>query len=279
MQIQRGIFLLLGLMLTGCATKAIPDAIYQDQENIVRLEARPQDPSLTSEDDFQHPLELAEEELKTILQSIRVQESRGLFSLFKRTQPASLQAFSKEEAQRMAGPLSSALARAKPNERVTFLFTHPRGRFSKDVTSGVLFIKADRLHLILGRYRAASRPHEKDIALTDPALPAPPYLGFRLAAGPDQALVEAEESPIWKEPAGARHWVMIDFRQLLAHPPQPDSFPVVSEPPGAQDQPEGVQQPTAEIKEKLRLLKELRDENLISEEEHEQKRRELLKEF
>jgi len=268
-------FLLLSVMLTACAAKAIPDAIYQDQENIVRLEARPQDPSFTSEDDFQHPLNLAEEELKTILQSIRVQESRGLFSLFKRTQPASLQAFSKEEAQKMAGPLSSALARAKPNERVTFLFTHPRGRFLKDVTSGVLFVKADRLHFILGRYRAASRPHEKDITLTDPALPAPPYLGFRLAAGPDQALVAAGESPIWKEPTGPEHWVMMDYREILAHPPQQEFFPIVEEPTSTKE----PKEMTGDLREKLRLLKELRDENLISEEEYNEKRQELLKGF
>ena len=179
----------------------------------------------------------------------------------------------------MANPLSSALARAKPNERVAFLFTHPRGRFLEDVTSGVLFVKADRLHLVLGRYRAASRPHEKDITLADPALPNPPYTGFQLAAGPYQALVDLDESPIWKEPTGSGHWVMMDYKQVLAHPPGLEPLPIIQEPASTAEPPEAKEEVPATLKEKLRLLKELRDENLISEEEYNNKRQELLKGF
>ena len=143
------------------------------------------------------------------------------------------------------------------------------------MTSGVLFVKADRLHLILGRYRAASRPHEKDITLADPALPAPPYMGFRQAAGHDQALVDAGESPIWKEPTGPEHWVMMDYREIVAHPLEQESFPIVKEPASTKE----PKEMTGDLKEKLRLLKELRDENLISEEEYDEKRQELLKGF
>jgi hypothetical protein len=267
--------LLIGLILVGCASKTIPDVVYQDQNNMVRLEVRPPTSPFTPEDDFQHPLTLTEEELTVLLRSIRVEESRGFFSFFKKTPPASLPAFSREEAQRMAGPLAAALGRAKPNERVTFLFTLPRGRFLSDVTSGVLFAKGERLHLILGRYRGASRPHEKDITLTSPALPSPPYHGFRLSAGPHQALVAANESPIWKEPTGTQHWVMIDYRAILAQPATQEAFPTIQEPKDTTESKEGAD----DLKEKLRLLRELRDENLITEEEYEKKRQELLKGF
>jgi hypothetical protein len=280
MQIQRGIILLLGLMVAGCTAKTISNVIYEDRANIVRLESIPEGSSQSPENIFQHPLELSEEELALILQSIRIQKKLGFITLFKREKPTSAQAFTMEEAQGMAGPLSQALHQVQSNQRVTFLFAQARGRIFKGVTSGVLFVKDDRLHLILGRYRSASRPHEKDITLTTPVLPSRVYTGFKLSAGPYQSIVDVDKSPIWKEPTGPQHWVMVDYRELLENPPEPEPFPVLTETMETQKPTESGQSPNdLDIKEKLRLLKQLHDEDLINEEEYDEKRQDLLKEF
>jgi hypothetical protein len=280
MRIKKGIILLLGLILAGCTVKTISNIIYEDRNNIVRLESIPEDVSLDSENDFQHPFEFSEEELTLILQSIRIQKKRGFVTLFKRQKPASALAFTSEEARIMAPPLSHALQKAQSNQRVTFLFAQSRGRFFTGATSGVLFVKRDRLHLILGRYRSASRPHEKDITLDAPVLPSRVYTGFKLTAGSYQSIVDADETPIWREPIGPQHWVMVDYRELLQNPPEPEPFPVLTETTETEGSSDSDPTPAdLVIKEKLRLLKQLRDEDLITEEEYDKKRQDLLKEF
>lgn len=278
MWIRKSVVLIVGLLLTGCATKAVPEIIYKDRNNIVRIETRPPDAAIHSESNFQHPLELSEEDLTHILQSIRVQKSPGMLSsFFKKRSPPSKQAFTQEEARQMAAPLHRAFRKVKPDERIAFLFTHTRGRFLSGVTSGVMFVKKNRLHLILGRYQSSSRPHEKDIALSDSALPMPPYTGFRLSKGPYQKLINSDESPVWQEPIGIQHWVMIDFQALIKTPPDPELFPILSE--SEDTEAEETRGPVTGIKEKLRLLKQLQDEDLITQEEYEKKRKELIEEF
>ena len=178
MQFHRSISLFIILTLAGCATKTLPETVYEDKKNLVRLEAIPQVELQVPEGNFQHPLELSEEEMSLILGTLRLQKKRGLLGFFKRKKPTSIQAFKPNEIKIMSAPLRLALGKAKPNERVAFLFTQSRGKLLTGITSGVLFVKGDRIHLILGRYKSASRPHEKDITLHDPAIPSPPYTGF-----------------------------------------------------------------------------------------------------
>jgi hypothetical protein len=260
----------------GCATTAVgpsPPTVFKDARNIVRLEPQPKGPDLPPGDAFSHPARLTEDEMRTLIQSLRLRKSPGFFGWLRGEKPTWTRPFTEDEARFMAGPLSEALARAKPDERVAFMFTQRRGILSTGITSGVLFVKGERLHVILGRYRSASRPSEKDILLSDEAIPSPPYTGFRLSAGPFQQLADLDRLPVWEEHLGQDHWVMLDYQALLSQPIDTASEPIPVKEPAPEEKPEDT------LKEKLRTLKELRDENLITEQEYEKKRAEFLEQF
>lgn len=213
------------LMAGGCAgAPVVEDAVYQEGDAVVRVQAWPESADLDTEDEFQHPLEISETDLAVVLGSVRIQKRSGYFGKDIRAVPA----FSKKEVKRMAGPISRALAEVSPRERVAFQYTVPSGKWFRGTTSGVLFVRDNRLNLILGRYGSSARPHQPDIRIDDDPLPTPPYIGFRLAAGPGQALVPEEESPVWREPVGDDQWVMIDYREILAHPPDRVPFSISS---------------------------------------------------
>ena len=270
-------FLLLAVLIAvGCSTPpVIKHTLYQDGSNIVRLEAWPKDADLDSNDEFDHPLKISEAEFGIILNSVNLQKRRGFFNKDITAVPA----FSKKEVTKMAGPISRALSQASPRERVAFHFKFKKGKLFSGVTSGVFFVQEGRLNLILGRYKSASRPHEKVILPTDPVLPTPPYFGFRLAEGPNQALVPLEESPVWNEPVGDDQWVMMDYRALVAHPSDRVPFSVSKQKSDRTRSESPEADSTSSIKKKLRLLKEIHDEGLISDEEFEQKRQDLLADF
>lgn len=267
-----------GLILSACSKKAAPESFYRDDENLVRLDTRPAFADGLPDVAFEHPATISPEELTRVLIAIRVEGKRGVFEIFRKEPPPSLRAFSDDEAGRMAKPLAEALAKAEPNQRVSFLFTQKRWRLSDGITSGVLFVKGERLHFIFGRYRSTSRPHEPDVTLNSRALANPPYTGFRFAAGSHLAIVDSDESPVWKERIGSKQWVMADYKNLLAEPPaETEPFPVLAEPESKDAPTTEARRQGEEVKEKLRLLEEMRQENLITEEEYQKKRKEAIK--
>lgn len=271
--------LLIGLvvLVAGCASgrPPAPAPVYQAENGLVRLE-RP--PTGADAAQFQHPLTLSAVDMARVLQEVRVEGPGGMLGFLRRQRPPSRRAFTRAEAEMMAAPLAAALARAEPDQRVAFMFEHARNRMVDGTTSGVMFAKGDRLHVIFGRYRSAGRPHEPQLGFGGPALPERPYAGFRLAAAPHIALIDATETPIWGEDAGRQHWVMVDHAALLAEAPAPEEFPVAETEAAAEDEdPEKAR--AEEIKERLRALKEMRDEDLISDAEYEKQRKKVLDGF
>lgn len=270
--------LLAGLVIGGGCVGARPVSappVYATETGVVRLE-RP--PAGVEAPQFQHPLMVSAENLARVLREIRVESSGGMLSVLRKQRPLSRRAFTEAEADAMAAPLAGVLAQAGPDQRVAFVFEHTRNRLTDGVTSGIVFAKSDRLHFIFGRYRSTGRPHEPQRGLDGPALPEPPYTGFRLAAGPHVALVDATETPIWGEETGRQHWVMVDHAALLATAPAPEEFPV-AEPESAAPPEDPEKARAEEVKERLRALKEMRDEDLISEEEYDKKRKKVLEGF
>jgi hypothetical protein len=276
---QHSSLLRVGLtaLVVGCAAAppAPPPPLHQTENAVVRLETPPPG---AEPPQFQHPLTLSAEDMARVLREVRLEGPSGMLGFLRRQRPPSRLAFTQDEAEIVAAPLAAALAQAGPDQRVAFAFQHPRSRISSGITSGVLFAKSDRLHFIFGRYRSTGRPHQPQTGLDGPALPDPPYKGFRLAAGPHIALIDATETPLWGVDAGRQHWVMVDHAALLASAPAPEEFPV-AEPESAAEPEDPEKARAAEIKERLRALKEMRDENLISEEEYEKKRKKVLDGF
>ncbi len=262
------------LVAVACAPRTVPATVVSETAR-VRLERLPVGADLR----FQHPQSLTAEQMALLLDSLRVQDPPGFWAFLRNVPPPSRAAFGNREIEQMARPLAEALSKAGPDERVAFVFRQPRSRFIMGTTSGVLFAQSDRLHLILGRYHSPPRPHEPDPTLDGPALPLQPYNGFQFAAAPNQAVADTDESAGWGEPVGERQWVILNLRAILAHPQPPEPFPTAAEPAPGDAAAAPAPKPSDDIKQRLRTLKELRDEGLITEDEYAKKRKQVLEGF
>ena len=209
-----------------------------------------------------HPAPLTEAALVEVLGSVK---------LLSDGQEAPL--FEQAELKGLAKALSEAFALARPGEDLVLLSTSRRGGGFMDPALGLtarLFVREGALNLLvhdarldfMGRYSA------------DRTLPDFAY-GARKAA-----------SPVKLQAPGARA-LRADWLALpLAAPATgttPATAPAAAPVPvsAAQPTPPGLRDPAfyeAQI-QKLRALKQLRDENLITEAEYKEKRGAILKTF
>lgn len=181
---------------------------------------------------------------------------------------------SADEVAELTVPLAQALASAGPDDDVVLLSTSRRGEGFLTPPTGVtarLFVQDGALQVLLNdtrldfvnRYRGTNIEPEF-------------VYGSRAKAGP--AVVQSR---------GARN-VRADWLSVsLSTPPAEAASPapaarVTQAPPAAAPAPAPAALPAAsgdEIERRLTTLKRLRERNLISEEEYQQKRREILQQL
>jgi hypothetical protein len=196
-----------------------------------------------------HPARLDAEALKGLLAAVTFDAGGAQETLFSR-----------EDLNRFAGPIAEALSLADPGEDVAVFCTSRRGAglLAPDLTvTARVFMKGEALNLLVQETRLdyAGR------ARANAAIPLPSY-GSRTAAG--GASIQAPgAAPVRAD------WVAFPGRAIPA--PRPDeSVRVV---------PLQAPAPRGAAEERLRTLKRLREENLITEEEYQEKRKAVLKEL
>lgn len=192
----------------------------------------------------------------------------------------SIPLFAKDELKGLARPLREALALAKPGDDLVLLSTFKRGGGFMEMAVGLtarLFVADGALQLIvhdarlnfMDRYSAdrtlPTFVYGSRTAASGAALDAPQatrrradWLSFPLAPAPTPAPAAAPTPVAAPAPAPAP----------AAASPKPPAAPV----PAARD--EAFYEAQAQ---RLRALKKLRDENLISEAEYQEKREAILK--
>ena len=282
---QSGLLILSGLILAaigmGCATsKTVSRPILDEAYNKVRLEAWLDDSGKPVPLGFEHPVEISETDLSRILQSIQIVDPPGMLSrLILKAKATPEPAFTKKEADFLANPLASALKSAKPNERVVFFLNHRRSAYKGTTSSGVVFIKDNRLNVILGWHRRGNQPGKPDIVIGGKPFPSSNDQPFYAIAGNFQSIVEERTAPGGQETVFPKRWVSIDYPALLESPPQ-TAGPVPGTSAAA---PEGGEEtaaaPDLTLEEKLRTLHRLQEEGLITEEEYTEKKKALLESF
>ena len=275
---------MMGVALLACGPKVITTKIHEDPYFKVHLKQNPKNKDPLLAPPYQHPLPFNEKQMEHILGSIQIQYSKGKLSrLFSDKKPEQEPAFSEKEVKHLAPPMAQALNQATPNDRIHFHFDHRVSVFRGGRSTGILFVKNDRLHFILGNYRYIPGVKRTDIYRQINDRIRKPSIGVdnplntkdvgnvKLTPGPFQEFHEIEEKKL-KE-----RWLVIDYNQLLQSPgPAPEEktqkFELpLSHPPAARTDPS--------LEERLRTLKQWREEGLISEEEYSEKKQELLKEF
>lgn len=269
---------LLCALATGCVTnRTLSKTIMEDDYNSVSLQTWLDASKEPIPLHFDQPVEITDADMKRILESIQVVVPPGFLSaLILKTKAEPEQAFIPSEAGFLAKPLSTALRDAKSDERVVFFLHHQRSVYKGTTSSGVAFVKDKHLNILLGRYQMGNQPGQPDIPTAGNPFTVTKDQDFYLTAGPFQTLVEEEsKAPGGQENVFPKRWLSIDYASLLNPPPQTASPPTE---PGKVE-PAPVAPLPFTLEDKLKTLNKLKEEGLITDEEYNEKKKELLKEF
>ncbi len=258
---------LISVVAAGCATPhTLTRPILDDGYNVVRLEAWLDASKKPIHLGFDHPAEISGADMARILETIRIVQPPGVLSrLILKAKSEAEPAFTPEEAASFAKPLASALRTAAPDERVVFFFHHQRSVYKGTTSSGIAFVKDKRLNIISGRYLMGNRPGTPDIPVGGNPFPASTDQDFYIAPGLFQMLREEKEAPGGREWVSPKRWLSIDYASVL-NPPAQTAAPAPDAPP-------------LTLEEKLKTLNKLKEDGLITDEEYNEKRKELLKSF
>lgn len=272
------------IFLAGCiGNKRVSTMVYEEKNRTVRLESHLGQDKKPIEYGYQHPATLTQKDFEKLLSSIYIKRPKTLLGLLipvlgsKDQEPA----FSLDEIQFLSQHLPEALAEAKPNQRVTFLLQRPRGMWRQEITSGALFIRKGHLNFILANDRAMlDQEKNTTVPYEDDPLNVYEDGAFEILPGDHQELVKADQKMLDQERSLPKTWLVMDYQKILslqpAAEPQAVSGPALQTSPQTQS---SEPNPASPLEEKLGVLKRLREQGLISEEEYQTKKKELLKTF
>jgi len=285
------LLLLISAALTSACTSAkwVRTTVAKGYEFNVTLEQR-QEKGAVVPQKYSHPYAMDISALEKLMQELKYVEKGGLTSAEKQSP-----VFQSAEIVRLAPALAEALTKADADQRVRFtsfnqgkalIFSVPRK------TEGVMFVEtAGRLNLAFNLINAKRQPSEATAV-------APVYSTadpLRIKASDTPLAATAPYAKLHEFATGERAplWVVADLEELkqataAAPAPvvkaEPAAAPAEAPLAGTEGTPADKsaadrapeEMPTGEIKNKLKFLKELLDEGLISEEDYAGKKMELL---
>ena len=206
----------LGILVGGCALPHVPSrVIYEDPTNFVRLEADPQVRPEQPETRHSHPVAISAQVMDGILRGLSVQAHRAAIQKLFAGEAPRQPAFRDDEITILTPQLVEALARASPEERVTFYLSHPRTSIKREITSGGLYVREDRLHFILGNHQIVYSIPAYGMVYDRryPTMPTAPK-GFDLHFDPEE-VVEEQEVTIWTRLMGReKDEIVINLEKL-----------------------------------------------------------------
>ncbi|HET6370316.1 MAG TPA: SHOCT domain-containing protein [Nitrospiria bacterium] len=287
--IRYAMVLFVLLLTVSCASgPPLRRVVHQESQLLVVLDRGEIHASPSVERAYDHPASIPPQILQVVLDSVLVQQNQGLLMslIFGKKEKKSL--LDPETSGALASELSKALSEAGPEERVDFYQTLPRDSVTVYVTSGLLFVKGERLYLHVDHYKAPL-PKEDPPTEVDQERTSNPAekkeLEFELLEGPHQVHRKYRNWIGFTE--SDSRWLLIDYSALgSASSKEPSSVeqsessvPPPSPPLPSSPSPSSPPALDGSLEEKLRTLKRLREEGLISEQEYIEKKRALLKDF
>lgn len=186
---------LVVLGLSSCAEMTAERVVYDQQGVQVGIQSDPTISRSSPPARNSHPATVSPNELRLLLGSLQISGWSGtLVGLIQNPQPIPL--LGKDELDRLADPLASALHQAGPTERVSFSLLNKERPYSPGRIAGRLFIRGPYLHLVVTDHSAFTQADtgggEDDNDIRDTK-------GMKLwVARPAQAAaVQAFEEPRW----------------------------------------------------------------------------------
>ncbi|WP_447972674.1 hypothetical protein [Nitrospira sp. Kam-Ns4a] len=140
--------------IAACAIPQVPSQIiYEDPVNFVRLEADPAVLPTKPETRHSHPAQIEPEVMAGILRGFLAREHRTSIQRAFQGEANPEPVFRDDEVALLAPRLSEALARAAPDQVVTYYLSQPQSSIKREITTGGLYVHGPHLHFVLGNYR------------------------------------------------------------------------------------------------------------------------------
>lgn len=256
-----------------CAASAPRDVVVLWSSNDQWVKIEPQDDAAAPPND--HPAQVTSEAVSNALAALRIR-STDEDAAAETQRPV----FTAEELRNIAPRIATGLAQAGPRQDVTFstIGSHPRssGGLVKDpgVNAGRVFYDDGKINVIFGELQSGYRKrlvygqHTEDFT--------PRQEGSRAKAAENDWALTARPGIELHSNAGAvrNDWAEIDAAAVASGTAAVSQAPTATTPPAAT-----AAKSSADIEQRLKTLKELRDKNLISEEAYRAKMQELLSEL
>ena len=269
--IASGALALVAAVTCAADTPRDVTVLWSANDQWVKIE--PQDDAAAPPND--HPAQLASQAISDALAALRIR-------IVDEDTAAEAQrsVFTAEELRNLAPRIASGLAKAGPRQDVTFstIGSHPRaaGGLVKDpgVNAGRVFYDDGKINVIFGELQSGYRKRNVYGQRTEDFTPR--QEGSRAkAAENDWALTAHPGIELHSNAGGVRNdWVEIDTAAVASGAAAVSQAPAAATPPAAT-----AAKSSADIEQRLKTLKELRDKNLISEEAYRAKMQELLSEL
>lgn len=258
-------------LLASCASSpTFSRTVYEDPTVLVRLDSALFQEEVSSAPAGHIP-KLTAADLTEILRSVRIQPEISFLSYWVlRKEPQSEPAFPNDAANLLTPHLQIALGKAQPNETAVFFLRRTREDGIPLVTTGGLLIHGNQLVVLLANAGRPATTQRKIETARDAPLHPLGEVDFHFAPGPYQATPAKKDLPPSFAITSAQT-LSVDYRAWLVGLLQPnrDSSPSQT----------NMEIPAATIEEKLHRLKTWREQRLITEDEYQQKRQEVLKHF
>lgn len=261
------IFLLLTTLLAGCAAtgSAGIDYEYRSQERYVRLE--PIESGAAAND---HPFQISTQALQSQLSGL---QAAGNLTLSGDPIPV----FKEAELAEIAGPIASALARARPDQDVTFQSGSPRGlfgRYSLDAFStGRIFVQNGKLNVIMGVMHTRPDPSLNNFGHENYAAGSRQQRiekGWNLL--PDQGELVQQRGDWIRLAAGSSAPAEVEPAATTQAAPTEAS----TQADETSDLEARVESRAQELESRLKVLDDLKSKGLITEQEYQEKRQAIL---
>lgn len=255
------LFCLVVPACSGLAPSSQMPCFSCDDQRLVRIVPLTQGPDQKRL--LHHPFDLQRQEWEALLRTVKVRSIHSpLLGASYRgdTEPA----FSEEEVRYLGESLPRAFQQASAQEQVVFALARPSEAGLDQVTSGVWFVEDSRIHLRMANCRiAVTMPSIRKQIWKDPLF-AQAGAFYEFVPGEGQVITRATRdggNPFRADPDE----LVIEYHGEMGSTPVP-----VSSPPSAQPV------PTRSLEEQLSLLKRLREQGLITEEDYLTKKQQLL---
>jgi hypothetical protein len=239
----------------------------EDQNRFVRIEKVNADFLPDVAPPFSHPFKLAPNEWTEILSTIYVQKLKPGFLIWggkENKEPA----FTEEEIQYLSLILPQAFEQAQPDEMVVYALSQSPLSTLSEISTGGLFVKNDELHVVLSNHRyAVSLPGIRELLWEHP-LHSEGAL-YDLVEGNHQTIRKQDLFEIRPTPL----IMTIAYKGLLFGTPAPRKL---DSEPSPSALPADHQSSKRSIEDNLEMLNRLKTQGLITEEEFQQKKKELL---